>query len=210
MRAVFLVYSGGGQIFVLAPTTVLAKQHAATMAARLRPFGARVELLTRNVNDAERKAIMNRWKAGHTHVIVGTHGLLNLPFQMYVPLRMLVIDEEQRFGVKHKDQISALKSSVDVLTLSATPIPRTLHMAIAGFRDASLVTTPPPERRPIHTILQVYDPHILREAVKFELDRGGQVFYVVPRIQMMGATRSRLNELFPKLNILEVHGQMKR
>ena len=209
MRAVFLVYSGGGQTFVLAPTTVLAKQHAATMAARLRPFGARVELLTRNVNDAERKAIMNRWKAGHTHVIVGTHGLLNLPFQMYGPLRMLVIDEEQRFGVKHKDQISALKSSVDVLTLSATPIPRTLHMAIAGFRDASLVTTPPPERRPIHTILQVYDPHILREAVKFELDRGGQVFYVVPRIQMMGATRSRLNELFPKLNILEVHGQMK-
>ena len=152
---------------------------------------------------------MKRWKDGRTHVIVGTHGLLNLPLEMYAPLKMLVIDEEQRFGVKHKDQISALKSSVDVLTLSATPIPRTLHMAIAGFRDASLVTTPPPERRPIHTILQVYDQHVLRNAVKFELDRGGQVFYVVPRIQMMDATRKRLNELFPKLNILELHGQMK-
>jgi transcription-repair coupling factor len=209
MRAVFLVYDGGGQTFVLAPTTVLAKQHAANMAARLRPFGACVELLTRNIHETERKAIMKRWKDGRTHVIVGTHGLLNLPLEMYAPLKMLVIDEEQRFGVKHKDQISALKSSVDVLTLSATPIPRTLHMAIAGFRDASLVTTPPPERRPIHTILQVYDQHVLRNAVKFELDRGGQVFYVVPRIQMMDATRKRLNELFPKLNILELHGQMK-
>lgn len=139
MRAVFRVFAGGGQVFVLAPTTVLAKQHVATMAARLRPFGASVELLNRNVKESERTAVLKRWKDGETQVVVGTHILLNLKKEMYGNLKLLVIDEEQRFGVKHKDQISALKASVDVLTLSATPIPRTLHMAIAGFRDASLV-----------------------------------------------------------------------
>jgi len=209
MRAVFRVFSGGGQIFVLAPTTVLAKQHAATMTARLRPFGASVDLMTRNIKEADRKAIMERWLAGHTHVLVGTHSLLNLPSMMYGPLGLLVIDEEQRFGVKHKDKISTLKSSVDVLTLSATPIPRTLHMAMAGFRDASLVTTPPPERRPIITTLQVYEQSIVHQAIQFELGRGGQIFYVVPRIQMMNAAKKRLQDMFPDINILEVHGQMK-
>ena len=148
MRAIFRVFAGGGQVFVLAPTTVLAKQHAATIAARFRPFGAGVELMTRNVKESERKEVMARWKRGEAQVIVGTHSLLNLEPEMYGRLKMLVIDEEQRFGVKHKDQISALKASVDVLTLSATPIPRTLHMAIAGFRDAAAgPRRRPPQRR---------------------------------------------------------------
>jgi len=209
MRAVFRVFAGGGQVFVLAPTTVLAKQHAATIAARFRPFGAGVELLSRNVKESTRQETLGRWKRGETQVIVGTHSLLNLEPEMYDRLRMLVIDEEQRFGVKHKDQISALKASVDVLTLSATPIPRTLHMAIAGFRDASLVTTPPPQRRPINTILQMYDDETVRAAVTAELERDGQIFYVVPKIQMMQDAMKRLRRLFPHLRIMEAHGQMK-
>ena len=208
LRAIFRVFAGGGQVFVLAPTTVLAKQHAATIAARFRPFGGSVELMTRNVKESERKEVLKRWKNGETHVIVGTHSLLNLEPEMYTRLRMLVIDEEQRFGVKHKDQISALKTSVDVLTLSATPIPRTLHMAIAGFRDASLVTTPPPERRPINTVLQTYDAYLVREAIQHELDRDGQIFYVVPRIGMMAESTKRLMELFPSLRIMQAHGKM--
>jgi len=209
MRAIFRVFAGGGQVFVLAPTTVLAKQHAATIGARFAPFGAGVELMTRNVKESEKKEVMNRWRAGNTQVIVGTHSLLNLDPSMYVNLKMLVIDEEQRFGVKHKDQISALKASVDVLTLSATPIPRTLHMAIAGFRDASLVTTPPPERRPINTVLQTYDKHTVRAALEYELARDGQVFYVVPKIGMMEEANRRLLALFPDLRVMMAHGQMK-
>ena len=209
MRAIFRVFAGGGQVFVLAPTTVLAKQHAATIAARFRPFGAGVELMTRHVKESERKEVMARWKRGETQVIVGTHSLLNLEPEMYGRLKMLVIDEEQRFGVKHKDQISALKASVDVLTLSATPIPRTLHMAIAGFRDASLVTTPPPQRRPINTVLATYDATVVREAVQAELERDGQVFYVVPKIGMMEEANKRLKSLFPNLRVMQAHGQMK-
>lgn len=202
MRAVFRVFAGGGQVFMLAPTTVLAKQHAATLAARLRPFGAQVELLNRNVKESTRNEVLQRWKRGETQVVVGTHLLLNLPPEMYGRLKLLVIDEEQRFGVKHKDKISALKSSVDVLTLSATPIPRTLHMAIAGFRDASLVTTPPPERRPIVTTLQPYDSRVVYEAIQSELDRDGQVFYIVPKIQMIEGAMKRIQAIFPDLRVM--------
>lgn len=209
MRAIFRVFAGGGQVFVLAPTTVLAKQHAATISSRFTPFGAGVELMTRNVKESERREVMKRWKNGETQVIVGTHSLLNLEPSMYGNLKMLVIDEEQRFGVKHKDQISALKASVDVLTLSATPIPRTLHMAIAGFRDASLVTTPPPERRPINTVLQTYDGGTVRDAIEHELARDGQIFYVVPKIGMMDEANKRLKSLFPNLRVMQAHGQMK-
>ena len=209
MRAIFRVFAGGGQVFVLAPTTVLAKQHAATIAARFRPFGASVELLSRHTKESGKKDVIERWKRGETQVLVGTHSLLNLAPEAYKRLNMLVIDEEQRFGVKHKDQISALKSSVDVLTLSATPIPRTLHMAIAGFRDASLVTTPPPQRRPINTVLQVYDAKMVHDAIQTELDRQGQIFYVVPKIAMMDDAMKRLRSLFPDIRIMEAHGQMR-
>ena len=136
IRAIFRVFAAGGQCFVMAPTTVLAKQHAANIAARLRPHGARVGLLNRNVKDAEKNDIIAGFTAGEVHVIVGTHMLLNLEATTYKKLNLLVVDEEQRFGVRHKDIIGALKSTVDVLTLSATPIPRTLHMvrrSIASF-----------------------------------------------------------------------------
>lgn len=209
MRAIFRVLSSGGQVFVLAPTTVLAKQHAATISARLEIFDMSVELLNRNVKESSRLAVLQRWMMGKTDVVVGTHLMLNLPPENYKRLNLLVIDEEQRFGVKHKDQISALKATVDVLTLSATPIPRTLHMAITGFRDASLVTTPPPERRPINTQLQVYNEKTVCDAIQFELDRGGQIFYVVPKIQMIDGALQRLQGLFPCLRIMKAHGKMK-
>ena len=166
---------------MLAPTTVLAKQHAATIAARFRPFGAGVELMTRNVNESERKEVMARWKRGETQVIVGTHSLLNLEPEMYGRLKMLVIDEEQRFGVKHKDQISALEGVRGRPHLSATPIARTLHMAIAGFRDASLVRDAAVQRRQINTVLATYDATVVREAVQAELERAGRCSTSCPR-----------------------------
>ena len=142
MRAMFHVASTGGGVFMMAPTTVLAKQHAANLAARFRPLGINVELITRHIVGKKQRKVFDEFREGKVQIIVGTHRLVNLEEEYYDKLKLLVIDEEQRFGVKHKDQISALKAAVDVLTLSATPIPRTLHMAMAGFRDASLVQTP--------------------------------------------------------------------
>ena len=208
MRAMFQVVSAGGGVFMMAPTTVLAKQHAANLAARFRPLGYNVALLNRHVGMKKQDAILNDFRDGKIDIIVGTHKLINLDEEMYKKLKLLVIDEEQRFGVKHKDQISALKAEVDVLTLSATPIPRTLHMAMAGFRDASLVQTPPPERRPINTILAPINDVDIRHAIKHELARNGQIYYIVPRINMMREAVDRLNRMFPDLSIMTAHGQM--
>ena len=208
MRAIFHVASSGGGVFMMAPTTVLAKQHAANLAARFRPFGINVELVTRHVVKSRHTEIFEKFKEGTVQIIVGTHKLVNLDSEYYRKLKLLVIDEEQRFGVKHKDQISALKAEVDVLTLSATPIPRTLHMAMSGFRDASLVQTPPPERRPINTILAPQNDSDITRAIEHELNRNGQVYYIVPRVSMMKEASERLNRLFPELRIMTCHGQM--
>ncbi len=208
MRAMFHVASTGGGVFMMAPTTVLAKQHAANLAARFRPLGINVELITRHIVGKKQRKVFDEFREGKVQIIVGTHRLVNLEEEYYDKLKLLVIDEEQRFGVKHKDQISALKAAVDVLTLSATPIPRTLHMAMAGFRDASLVQTPPPERRPINTVLAPQNDADIKRAVQFELDRKGQIYYIVPRINMMREATERLMQLFPNLDIMSVHGQM--
>ena len=210
-RAMSRACFSGKNSFILAPTTVLAKQHAANVAARFRHLGVEVNLLTRHVKAKEQKEILESFikrDSGKPQIIVGTHGLLNLPTEVYDDLDLLIIDEEQRFGVRHKDQISALKATVDVLTLSATPIPRTLHMAVSGFRDASLVQTPPPERRPIRTNLLPMDEDKIREAIEYEINRGGQIYYIVPRIMMMGESRKRLFGILPNLRVIEVHGQM--
>ena len=210
-RAISRACFSGKNSFILAPTTVLAKQHAANVAARFRHLGVEVNLLTRHVKTKEQKEIMEKFTqkdSGRPQIIVGTHGLLNLPTEVYDNLHLLIIDEEQRFGVRHKDQISALKATVDVLTLSATPIPRTLHMAVSGFRDASLVQTPPPQRRPIQTNLLPMDEDKIREAIEFEINRGGQIYYIVPRIMMMGESRKRLFGILPNLRVIEAHGQM--
>ena len=210
-RAMSRACFSGKNSFILAPTTVLAKQHAANVAARFRHLGVEVNLLTRHVKAKEQKEILESFikrDSGKPQIIVGTHGLLNLPTEIYDDLDLLIIDEEQRFGVRHKDQISALKATVDVLTLSATPIPRTLHMAVSGFRDASLVQTPPPERRPIRTNLLPMDEDKIREAIEYEINRGGQIYYIVPRIMMMGESRKRLFGILPNLRVIEAHGQM--
>ena len=210
-RAMSRACFSGKNSFILAPTTVLAKQHAANVAARFRHLGVEVNLLTRHVKAKEQKEILESFikrDSGKPQIIVGTHGLLNLPTEVYDDLDLLIIDEEQRFGVRHKDQISALKATVDVLTLSATPIPRTLHMAVSGFRDASLVQTPPPERRPIRTNLLPMDEDKIREAIEYEINRGGQIYYIVPRIMMMGESRKRLFGILPNLRVIEAHGQM--
>jgi len=210
-RAISRACFSGKNSFILAPTTVLAKQHAANVAARFRHLGVEVNLLTRHVKMKDQKEIFEKFSqkdSGRPQIIVGTHGLLNLSTEVYDNLDLLIIDEEQRFGVRHKDQISALKATVDVLTLSATPIPRTLHMAISGFRDASLVQTPPPERRPIRTNLLPMDEDKIREAIEYEINRGGQIYYIVPRIMMMGESRKRLFDILPNLRVIEAHGQM--
>ena len=210
-RAISRACFSGKNSFILAPTTVLAKQHAANVAARFRHLGVEVNLLTRHVKTKDQKEILEKFSqkdSGRAQIIVGTHGLLNLSTEVYDNLDLLIIDEEQRFGVRHKDQISALKATVDVLTLSATPIPRTLHMAISGFRDASLVQTPPPERRPIRTNLLPMDEDKIREAIEYEINRGGQIYYIVPRIMMMGDSRKRLFDILPNLRVIEAHGQM--
>ena len=210
-RAISRACFSGKNSFILAPTTVLAKQHAANVAARFRHLGVEVNLLTRHVKTKDQKEILEKFSqkdSGRAQIIVGTHGLLNLSKEVYDNLDLLIIDEEQRFGVRHKDQISALKATVDVLTLSATPIPRTLHMAISGFRDASLVQTPPPERRPIRTNLLPMDEDKIREAIEYEINRGGQIYYIVPRIMMMGDSRKRLFDILPNLRVIEAHGQM--
>ena len=210
-RAISRACFSGKNSFILAPTTVLAKQHAANVAARFRHLGVEVNLLTRHVKTKDQKEILEKFSqkdSERAQIIVGTHGLLNLSTEVYDNLDLLIIDEEQRFGVRHKDQISALKATVDVLTLSATPIPRTLHMAISGFRDASLVQTPPPERRPIRTNLLPMDEDKIREAIEYEINRGGQIYYIVPRIMMMGDSRQRLFGILPNLRVIEAHGQM--
>ena len=210
-RAISRACFSGKNSFILAPTTVLAKQHAANVAARFRHLGVEVNLLTRHVKMKDQKEIFEKFSqkdSGRPQIIVGTHGLLNLSTEVYDNLDLLIIDEEQRFGVRHKDQISALKATVDVLTLSATPIPRTLHMAISGFRDASLVQTPPPERRPIRTNLLPMDEDKICEAIEYEINRGGQIYYIVPRIMMMGESRKRLFDILPNLRVIEAHGQM--
>ncbi|CAI7865310.1 unnamed protein product, partial [Closterium sp. NIES-54] len=182
VRAIFRAVLDKRQAMVLAPTTVLAKQHYKVISARLKDYGVRVALLSRFQKESEKKEVLAGIRDGTLDVVAGTHSLLGAQV-VYHNLGLLVIDEEQRFGVRQKERISSLKTSVDVLTLSATPIPRTLYMSMHGFRDASRITTPPPERQPIDTHLLEFDLENVKRAIGDELERGGQVFYVVPRVE---------------------------
>lgn len=183
LRAIFCVVSAGKQAMVLAPTIVLAKQHFDVIADRFSIYpDVKVGLLSRFQTKAEKEGHLDMIKKGQLDIIVGTHSLLGSRV-VYSNLGLLVVDEEQRFGVKQKEKIASFKTSVDVLTLSATPIPRTLYLALTGFRDVSLISTPPPERVPIKSHLSAYSKEKVLSAIKHELDRGGQVFYVLPRIK---------------------------
>ena len=207
IRAIFKAVTAGKQVAMLAPTTILTQQHYHTLKERFAPYPIQIGLLNRFRSPQERKDIMQRLKTGELDIVVGTHQLLSKEVQPK-DLGLLVVDEEQRFGVNQKERIKSLRTQVDVLTLSATPIPRTLYMALSGVREMSLITTPPPSRRPIKTHLSPYDPEVVRTAMRQELDRGGQIFYVVPRVEGIDEIAVRLREMIPSLRIAIAHGQM--
>lgn len=207
LRAIFCVVSTGKQAMVLAPTIVLAKQHFDVISQRFSKYpNIRVGLLSRFQTKAEKEEYIHLIKQGNLQIIVGTHSLLG-DRVMYNNLGLLVVDEEQRFGVKQKEKIASFKTSVDVLTLSATPIPRTLYLALTGFRDASLISTPPPERVPIRTHLSAFSREKVISAINYELERSGQIFYVLPRIKGLEEVMDFLIQSFPTVEIAIAHGK---
>jgi transcription-repair coupling factor (superfamily II helicase) len=207
IRAIFKAVTAGKQVAMLAPTTVLAQQHWRSLSERFAPYPLKVSLLNRFRTAGERKVIQEGLAEGTVDVVVGTHQLLGKGTS-FKQLGLLVVDEEQRFGVNQKEKIKALRKDVDVLTLSATPIPRTLYMSLSGVREMSLITTPPPLRRPIKTHLAALDEEAVRSAIRQELDRGGQIFYVVPRVEGIEDVAAQLRAMIPGLRLLVAHGQM--
>ncbi|MBD2490574.1 transcription-repair coupling factor [Aulosira sp. FACHB-615] len=207
IRAIFKAVTSGKQVALLAPTTILTQQHYHTLKERFAPYPVNVGLLNRFRTAEERRNIQKRLATGELDIVVGTHQLLGKGVS-FRDLGLLVVDEEQRFGVNQKEKIKSLKTQVDVLTLSATPIPRTLYMSLSGIREMSLITTPPPTRRPIQTHLSPLNPETVRSAIRQELDRGGQVFYVVPRVEGIEETTAKLREMIPGGRFAIAHGQM--
>lgn len=207
IRAIFKAVTAGKQVALLAPTTILTQQHYHTLKERFAPYPIEVGLLNRFRTETERREIHRRLATGELDIIVGTQAILGKGVK-FKDLGLLVVDEEQRFGVKQKEAIKALKTQVDVLTLTATPIPRTLYMSLSGIREMSLIATPPPTRRPIQTHLAAYDPEVVRSAIRQELDRGGQVFYVVPRVEGIETVVNQLQLMVPGARIAAAHGQM--
>ncbi|MBW4669654.1 MAG: transcription-repair coupling factor [Cyanomargarita calcarea GSE-NOS-MK-12-04C] len=208
IRAIFKAVTAGKQVALLAPTTILTQQHYHTLKERFAPYPMNVGLLNRFRSPQERREIIKRLATGELDIVVGTHQLLSKEIA-FKDLGLLVVDEEQRFGVNQKEKIKSLKTLVDVLTLSATPIPRTLYMSLSGIREMSLITTPPPSRRPIKTHLSPRNPESIRTAIRQELDRGGQVFYVVPRVDGIEETGAELQEMIPSARLAIAHGQME-
>ncbi len=206
-RAAFKAIMSGKQVAFLVPTTLLADQHFATAKARFSGFPVGVEVISRFRTPKQQKDVLAQLIKGQVDMIIGTHRLLGKDVK-FRDLGLLIVDEEHRFGVAHKERIKAMRENIDVLTLSATPIPRTLHMAMVGVRDMSLIETPPLDRLPVETMVAEFDEDLVREAVRRELDRGGQVFYVQNRILAMDQTVSRLMKMFPDAAIGVIHGRM--
>jgi transcription-repair coupling factor (superfamily II helicase) len=207
IRAAFRVAMAGRQVAVLCPTTVLAQQHFQTFTARMRQYPVRIEVLSRFVDPKDQARILGEIKEGKVDVVVGTHRLLSKDIH-FKDLGLLVVDEEQRFGVTHKERIKKLRTEVDVLTLTATPIPRTLQLAVGGLRDLSLITTPPADRRAVRTFVTRWDDHLLKEAISRELARGGQAFFVYNRIEGLYERAQKLQALVPDARFAVAHGQM--
>jgi len=207
IRAAFKAVMGGKQVAVLVPTTVLAEQHLSTFSQRLSAFPLKIEVLSRFRSPKEQQAILEGLANGTVDICIGTHRLLQKDV-VFKDLGLLIIDEEQRFGVSHKEHLKKLRQEVDVLTLSATPIPRTLHMSLVGVRDMSTIETPPEERLPIKTYVAEYDEHLIREAILRELERNGQVFFVHNRVQSIAIVASKLQSIVPEAKIAIAHGQM--
>jgi transcription-repair coupling factor (superfamily II helicase) len=207
MRAAFKAVMDGKQVAVLAPTTVLTFQHYRTFLRRFASFPVTVELLTRYYSAKELKEILRKVETGEIDVVVGTHRLLSKDVS-WKDLGLLVIDEEQRFGVAQKERLKSMKKSVDVLAMSATPIPRTLHMSLVGIRDISIIETPPKDRLAIQTAVVPFDDDFIREAIEFEVGRGGQVFFVHNRVESIYQMKEMLERIVPGLRVIVGHGQM--
>lgn len=207
LRAAFKAVTDGKQVAMLVPTTILAAQHYQTFTQRLSAFPTMIEQLSRFRNKKEQEEIVKKLTKGQVDIIIGTHRILQKDIA-FKDLGLLIIDEEQRFGVKHKERIKQLKQNVDVLTLSATPIPRTLYMSLTGVRDISVIETPPAERLPVKTYVTAYNEALVREVILRELDRGGQVFFVHNRVQSIAEIAHRLKELVPQARVVVGHGQM--
>ena len=209
MRAAFKAVDNGKQVAYLAPTTVLTRQHFYTFKERFSKYGVKVELLNRFVPIKEQKNIIEGIKTGYVDIVIGTHRLLSKDIK-FKDLGMLIVDEEQRFGVEHKERIKMMKSLVDVLTLSATPIPRTLQMTLSGLRDLSLIETPPMNRMPVQTYVLENNDVIIKEAINRELSRKGQVFYLLNRISELDRIVSKLSRLVPHARVGMIHGRMDK
>ena len=208
LRGAFKAVMDGKQVAVLVPTTILAAQHHATFMQRLSGFPTVVEQISRFRTKKEQEEILGRLAKGQVDILVGTHRLLQKDV-VFKDLGLLIVDEEQRFGVKHKERLKQMRQDVDVLTLSATPIPRTLHMSLVGIRDISIIETPPAERLPVKTYVTAFSDSLIREALLRELDRGGQVFYVHNRVQSIAEVAAHLKKLVPEARVIVGHGQME-
>ncbi len=208
IRAAFKAVNDGKQVAFLVPTTILAQQHYNTLIERLGDFPVTVEMLSRFRTSAQQKKAIEKLKKGQVDIVVGTHRLLSKDVE-FKNLGLLVVDEEQRFGVTHKEKIKQMKGNVDVLTLSATPIPRTLHMSLIGIRDMSVLEEPPVDRLPIQTFVMEHNSEVIREAINRELARGGQIYYVYNRVNHIDEVALDISRLVPDATVEFAHGQMK-
>jgi transcription-repair coupling factor (superfamily II helicase) len=208
MRAAFKAVMDGKQVAILCPTTVLASQHFKTFSGRLVLFPVRVEALTRLQSKAEQAKIVADLKNGRVDIVIGTHRLLSKDVAFF-DLGLLIVDEEQRFGVNHKEKIKQMKAHVDVLTLTATPIPRTLNLSLTGLRDISLIETPPKDRLAVHTVVTTFNPKLIATAIKQEIGRGGQVYYIFNKIEEMEQVAGLIEKWVPQARVATVHGQMR-
>ncbi len=208
IRAAFKAVVGGKQVAVLVPTTILALQHYKTFSERLKAFDLRIDYLNRFKTPAQKRQIYQRLRSGTLDIVIGTHALLNKQVA-FKDLGLLIIDEEQKFGVAAKEKLRQLKVNVDTLTLTATPIPRTLQFSLMAARDLSIIRTPPPNRQPIHTEIRVFNEALIKEAIYYEVQRGGQVFFVHNRVKTLAQMAEMVRRLCPEVEVAMAHGQME-
>ncbi|MGP1440387.1 MAG: transcription-repair coupling factor [Treponema sp.] len=207
MRAAFKAVMGGKQVVFLAPTTILVEQHYGTLLKRFNKFPVRIAKMSRFVSKQEQKKVLSMLKEGQVDIVVGTHRVIQKDV-IFKDLGLIIIDEEQRFGVKDKERLKSLKTNVDCLSMSATPIPRTLHMSLLKIRDMSIITTPPQNRKPVETIVDEYNEETICRIIRRETERGGQVFYLHNKIETLEEVQYKLQQLLPELMIETAHGQM--
>lgn len=207
MRAAFKAVNDGYQVAVLAPTTILAMQHQATFSERMAGFPVNVEVLCRFLKPKQEKQVIEKIKMGKSEILIGTHRILSKDVE-FKNLGLLIIDEEQKFGVRHKERLKQLRSKIDVLSMTATPIPRTLHMSLIGARDLSIISTPPQNRLPVETVVSEFHDEMVKTAIENELDRGGQVYVVHNRVKNLEIIADRIEQLVPRARVAMAHGQM--